>query len=239
MLRPSFLSSFRVRFLAAFLTLAYIVFRLSPFTKSQSPIRSQEGCPTTSQKVVVIARTGASEAAIRIPTLMSTTLRCAEHVFLYSDLEQDIGPYHLTDALDAVTPAVVEKNPEFEFYFKQQKLWQSKQDLTELQGLKSIPQNEEMAHWTSTHYNADLAAWQLDKYKFFHVLEKTWALKPDMDWYVMIDSDSYLVWPTLLQWLNTLDPAKKSYFGSEIWMDDYWFAHGGSGIVLSRAAMQE
>jgi len=26
-----------------------------------------------------------------------------------------------------------------------------------------------------------------------HVLEKTWAMKPDMDWYVFIDADTYLL----------------------------------------------
>lgn len=237
MLRPIFVSSFRVRVLAAFLLLAFVVSRLSPF---QYTTRETHGaCPTAAQNVVVIARTGASEAALRVLALMRTSLRCAEHVFLYSDLEQDIGPHHLVDALDKVAPDVVDKNPEFELYYKQQQVWKNKQDLSELQGLKTIPRNKELAEWTSQHHNADLAAWQLDKYKFFHVLEKTWALKPGMDWYVMIDMDSYLNWPTLLLWLDTLNPAEKSYFGSQVWMDDNWFAHGGSGILLSRAAVSE
>ncbi|TVY47678.1 hypothetical protein LOCC1_G002888 [Lachnellula occidentalis] len=185
-----------------------------------------------------MARTGASEAALRVPALMDTSLRCAKHVYLYSDLDQDVGPYHVTDALDNVAQDVVANNSEFEFYHKQLELWKNKGDLSELQGLKSTPKDPALAEWTSSHYNTDLAAWQLDKYKFFHVLEKTWAAKPDMDWYVMIDSDTYVVWPTLLRWLETLDPSQKSYHGCGLWMDEHWFAHGGAGIVLSRAMME-
>lgn len=40
-------------------------------------------------------------------------------------------------------------------------------------------------------------------------------------------------------WLDTLDPAKKSYFGSEVNLSGTRFAHGGTGIVLSKAAMYE
>lgn len=40
-------------------------------------------------------------------------------------------------------------------------------------------------------------------------------------------------------WLGTLDPAKPSYFGSEVHIDGTKFAHGGSGIILSKATMRE
>jgi len=83
----------------------------------------------------------------------------------------------------------------------------------------------------------ELAAWTLDKYKFLHTLEKTWALKPNKDWYLLIDADTYLFWPNLLTWLGTMDPNKKSYFGSEVVVVGDRFAHGGSGIVISKAAM--
>lgn len=44
-------------------------------------------------------KTGATEAAAKVPTQMQTALRCVKNVFLFSDLEQDIGEYHLYDAL--------------------------------------------------------------------------------------------------------------------------------------------
>lgn len=45
--------------------------------------------------------------------------------------------------------------------------------------------------------------------------------------------------PNLVHWLGTLDPNKKSYFGSEVNIGGTRFAHGGSGIILSRAIMHE
>jgi hypothetical protein len=43
----------------------------------------------------------------------------------------------------------------------------------------------------------------------------------------------------LVKWLDTLNPNKKSYFGSEVNIGGTRFAHEGSGIILSRAIMYE
>ena len=40
-------------------------------------------------------------------------------------------------------------------------------------------------------------------------------------------------------WLDTLDLAKKSYFGSEVNISSTRFAYGRSGIVLSKAIIYE
>ncbi|TVY14855.1 hypothetical protein LARI1_G008296 [Lachnellula arida] len=174
-------------------------------------------CPPGLQNVVIGVKTGASEAESKIPALMTTSLRCAQHVILFSDLEQDIGPYHLHDSLDAVSPSITDNNPDFDLYFKQKELWETKKDISELAGIKH-PENPD-----------EVAAWTLDKYKFVHMLEKMWVMKPDMDWYVQIDGDTYVVMENLLLWLETLDPSKKSYMGSEVVIGDNSFAHGGSG----------
>jgi hypothetical protein len=50
-------------------------------------------------RIVVSVKTGGTEAPLKIPTQMQTTLRCVENILLFSDLEQDIGEYHLRDAL--------------------------------------------------------------------------------------------------------------------------------------------
>ena len=60
-----------------------------------------------------------------------------------------------------------------------------------------------------------------------------------MDWYLVVDADTYVLWPNMLRWLGSLNPSKKSYFGSQVEIGDVKFAHGGSGIILSRAAMVE
>ncbi|PBP25808.1 hypothetical protein BUE80_DR003251, partial [Diplocarpon rosae] len=179
------------------------------------------------ERIVVSVKTGASEAAERIPSQRQTCLRDVKHVLSFSDLEQDVGEYHLFDALDTVPRSVTDNNADFEFYSKQQELWKSSRNLTSLRGAKH-PESP-----------SDLAAWTLDKYKNVHMLEKTWALKPDMDWYIFIDADTYLVWSNIRMWLSTLNPNNKYYFGSGVFISGTTFAHGGSGIFLSRASMYE
>ena len=172
-------------------------------------------------------KTGATEAAEKIPSLIQTSLRCAKHVLLFSDLEQDIEGYHIHDALDSVAASIINNNPDFKFYRKQKVLWQEKGDVSALRKAKSVEDSSKSAAWT------------LDKYKFLHVMEKSWEMKPDMDWYILIDADSYIFWSNMLVWLQTMDPSKKSYFGSEVNIGGHRFAHGGSGIVMSGAAVKE
>ena len=229
------MAGFRASVVAVLIVLGYFLFSprhdIKLPTSIPSPIfATPESCPvaTSAENVVVSVKTGASEAAQKVPALMQSSLRCAKNTFIFSDLEQDIGDYHLYDALDTVPASMVNTNTDFELYKKQRELWQTKQNIDTLKDAKN-PKDPE----------GKSAAWTLDKYKFIHVLEKTWALKPDMDWYILIDADTYIVWPTMLLWLNGLDPKKKSYFGSEVNIGGVRFAHGGSGIVLSKGLMQE
>lgn len=82
---------------------------------------------------------------------------------------------------NTVSQELVDTNPDFQFYKQQKELWQKEKNIDSLRGAKNPEKNEE------------LAAWTLDKYKFIHVLEKTWAMAPDMDWYFFIDADTYLI----------------------------------------------
>jgi hypothetical protein len=190
---------------------------------------NSNGCPDspTGAKVVVSVKTGATEASEKIPTLMQTSLACAQHVLLFSDLAQDIEGYHIHDALDTVAASIVNTNPDFKFYRDQKALWDETGDISSMKGV------------TAPDDSSQNAAWTLDKYKFLHVLEKSWEREPDMEWYILIDADSYIFWPNMLAWLATMDPSRKSYFGSEVNVDGHVFAHGGSGIVMSSAAVKE
>lgn len=228
------LTKLRISLLAFFLILAYYFLPFSAETKlrgtsSQAELpeysvrypTNSESCIETSQKVVVSIKTGASEAVEKIPAQMQTTLRCAKDVFFFSDLEQDLRQFHLHDALDTIPASVADSNPDFDFYREQFERSRNGEDVSARKGAK----------------NPD--AWTLDKYKFIHSLEKTWALKPNMDWYILIDADTYIFWDNLLHWLGTMDPMKKSYFGSEVVISGDRFAHGGSGIVISKAAIYD
>jgi hypothetical protein len=179
--------------------------------------------------IAIAVKTGATEATGKIPMLMQTALLCAGSVMIFSDLEQNIAGHQLHDALSDIPRSAMEGNSDFEFYWKLKEVEKYGQIERMLKGAKDprIPR--------------DLAAWTLDKYKQLHILEKLFAAYPDKDWYLMMDADTYLVWPNLHTWLQQLpDPvATPLYLGSPAKVGDVQFAHGGSGIFISRAAMYD
>ncbi len=135
---------------------------------------------------------------------------------IYSDLEEEIAGHHVHDVLEYI-PEDIKQNDDFRLWHKQRDYRNTGQDIGELRG------NE---------------AWKLDKYKFIPMVEKAYADHPDFDWYLFIEGDTYLSWPSLVTWLGRLDPSKPLYMGSPTVVGQVWMAHGGSGFVLSRTAIQ-
>ncbi|CZT44583.1 uncharacterized protein RSE6_04774 [Rhynchosporium secalis] len=176
--------------------------------------------------LVVTVKTGATEAFQKIPIQLETTLGCVplENVLWFSDMAQNVGGHLLIDALDQIPASVKNSNSDFDLYTKQQEL----KDPVEISKL--------LKNMKSPEDDKQLAAWALDKYKNLHIVEKAFAAKPDADWYMHIDADTYVLWPSLVAWIKKLDPSKKYYLGSMACLDTLPFAHGGSGILVSRAA---
>ncbi|KAM7217461.1 beta-1,3-N-acetylglucosaminyltransferase radical fringe [Rhypophila decipiens] len=101
----------------------------------------------------------------------------------------------------------------------------------------------------------DNTGWKVDKYKFLAEVERAWDMRPNKEWYVFYETDTYVVWDNLFRFLlGGLDPDKEWYMGSPSpgrVDNDYagpeqngqrtkiktWFANGGPGFVLSRGAM--
>lgn len=82
--------------------------------------------------------------------------------------------------------------------------------------------------------------WDLDKYKFLHMVIRTWEMRPGREWYVFAEADTYIFWPNLVHWLrNKVDPRDQLYIGSVALINDYPFAHGGSGYVISGKLMEK
>lgn len=58
-------------------------------------------------------------------------------------------------------------------------------------------------------------------------------------WFVLIELDTYIVWDNLFRWLSHRDADQALYVGSPVWSKNRpVFAHGGSGIILSRGSLQ-
>lgn len=168
---------------------------------------------------MVILKTGANEVYEKLPTQILTMLQCVDDLLIFSDLEQKLGAYHIYDALETIGEDVMNDNPDFDYYRTLQEYEKTGQDLGKLRD------------------STGEQAWNLDKYKFMPMLEKTWQVRPNKKWYVYIEADTYLIWSNLLLWLDRLDPNELIYRGSPTYSNNEAFAHGGSGYVLSGTAM--
>lgn len=166
-------------------------------------------------------KTGATESFDKVPMQLMTVLRCLPDLLIFSDLEQRIAGHHVHDSLNTVLDEARDGNADFDLY-RQQKACTIDQDMC----ARSVDGPQD-------------AGWNLDKYKNIHMAEKTYRMRPGYDWYVFIDADTYVSWPNLVQTLHRLDPTKERYLGSPTLIGNTPFAHGGSGYVVSGAAMKE
>ncbi|PHH85560.1 hypothetical protein CDD83_244 [Cordyceps sp. RAO-2017] len=190
-------------------------------TESARPVEGAgaecAGFPDTS-RVLLVMKTGASEVYGKVPNQILTNLRCLPEFFIFSDRAQKVAGYSIRDSLDTVLPQVKLKHKDFDLYRRQQ----------------SCPVDQDACN---KHHDAAQEGWNLDKYKNVHMAEKTYALRPDYDWYLFVDADTYVGWPTLMRWLEKLDAREPHYIGSIAYVGNVPFAHGGSGYLVSQAAM--
>ncbi|KAJ3244571.1 hypothetical protein HDU78_010781 [Chytriomyces hyalinus] len=90
--------------------------------------------------------------------------------------------------------------------------------------------------------------WKNDANKNVPGFKKLFETYPDAHWYMMIDDDTYIFLDNLMEHLSTVDHETPIYAGRAnafIGCDNVQhhgdgpaFAHGGSGIVISNAAMK-
>ncbi|KAG9257694.1 uncharacterized protein F5Z01DRAFT_695078 [Emericellopsis atlantica] len=179
---------------------------------------SCHGFPDMSN-ILLVMKTGASEAYSKIPTQMLTNLRCVSesNFLIFSDMAQSIAGQEIIDTLETVIPEVKE-HQDFELYHNQ----------------VACPIDQETCN---KGINVAKQGWALDKYKNIHMAEKAYARNPGFDWYLYVDADTYVVWSTLVEWLSRVDAKQKIYMGSVAMLGGFPFAHGGSGYLVSQGMM--
>ena len=189
-----------------------------PFSERPT-IEQQTIAKLREEGIVIIFKTGAQEIS-QLAIHLGTTLRylSPSDILFFSDLQGSLGPFLIHDALRNVDELIRDSNPDFDIYRKIQEYQSTGQDILELKEDRSIGDGR--------------GGWILDKYKFIHMVEETFEMRPDAKWYVFIETDSYIVWPNLVAWLSTLDSKKPWYMGSAVWTGMTSFAHGGSGYIL-------
>ncbi|BFZ61699.1 hypothetical protein YB2330_002774 [Saitoella coloradoensis] len=179
--------------------------------------------PPGANKVLLIIKTGATVLWDRIPIHLATSLRdgSVPNFLIYSDQEDTVAGVQIHDALVNMSPHYKTHHPDFELYRHQVALRSGGPAKT-------------------TIFKGDIgkAGWKLDKYKFVPALVDAYSRYPHMEWYVMVDCDTYIIWQNLVRWLNTLNSSEAIYTGAPTWTDKELFAHGGAGIIMSKALIK-
>ncbi|KAK4247042.1 glycosyltransferase [Corynascus novoguineensis] len=80
--------------------------------------------------------------------------------------------------------------------------------------------------------------WELDAMKFISGLEMVYQRYPHKRWYLLVDDDTFIIQPSLKPLLAHLNPEQPHYLGNAVGDFKARFAHGGSAIVLSQAAIR-
>ncbi|KAG6012380.1 hypothetical protein E4U43_007816 [Claviceps pusilla] len=80
--------------------------------------------------------------------------------------------------------------------------------------------------------------WELDALKFIKGMDMAYRRMPHKKWYMILDDDTFVVRSSLQALLRTLDPARPAYLGNSVGDYRARFAHGGSAVLVSGAAMK-
>ncbi|SMQ51761.1 unnamed protein product [Zymoseptoria tritici ST99CH_3D7] len=168
-------------------------------------------------KVMVLLKTGATELYQKLPIHLLTTLGCTPNFLLYSDLNQTFASHEIHSAIDTVSTTTRSTHPDFELYRALQQHHSSNQDMSKLSGT---------------------GGWNLDKWKFLPMLHDAYINSPShIDWFLIIEADTAISWLNLLLWLPHLKASENLYLGSQNVIGKSFFAHGGSGVLISRPAV--
>lgn len=174
--------------------------------------------------IYIVFKVGIVETYQKLPPHLLTLLKCVPDYGIYSDIEQNVGGQLVMDTLHDLNSTIQATYKEFQYYRQVQTLFADGQDVTAFQG------NDKGDH---------RLGWILDKWKWLEAHRKAYLAFPDKKWYFLMEGDTFLHWNNLLQWTRGLDPDHDIYAGSQNSQAGVTFAHGGSGVLVSRAAMRK
>ncbi|KAJ5894648.1 hypothetical protein N7495_006339 [Penicillium taxi] len=177
------------------------------------------------EDILVVLKTGITESQQKVPVHVRTTLRCVPHKLIVSDFEEDIDGIRTHDVFRNTSSSLLEM-PDFALYNRARA--GGRAGLTQ-QDLNKVP--------NGPFGMVDSPGWKLDKWKFLPMIHEARRFRPQAKWYVFYEADTYPIWTNLLGWLAHFDPDQKLYLGNQMMIGDDLFAHGGSGIVISHAAL--
>ncbi|KAI8632291.1 glycosyltransferase family 31 protein [Xylariaceae sp. FL1651] len=223
-LRPALLVSTIV------LGLFYYLRRSSVSPKVQTSLDPDDGvvCPQSPllNDVFVVLRTGATEALEKLPVHFKTVLTCVPNFIIYSDMDEIVDGHKIHDVLDEVNETIKSTAPEFQLYNHLRSRGREGLDYQTMFGSGPSGATEN-------------PGWKLDKWKFLPMVDRALQQRPKAKWFVFVESDTYMIWANMLEYLQHFDSSKPHYIGKHMYSSGVLFGHGGSGFALSKPAMQK
>ncbi|KAJ3277834.1 hypothetical protein HK104_002934 [Borealophlyctis nickersoniae] len=210
-----------------------------PDHKDASPPTSRHAPSTSAKwdKLAIALKTGSSVALTRLPVQLLTFLRPIRNLLLIGEGATHVGPHAVWDVLTGLYDNK-EKPRDFNGPGPVRDRWKKERE----EALKKMKPGEEALIPDKTN-----VGWLKDAHKNLPGFRLLWEKFPDAEWYIMIDDDTYILLSNLDAFLSQFDPNQPHYFGSAnvfTGCDGVRkfgagppFAHGGSGIVISRGAM--
>lgn len=183
---------------------------------------------TTMDDILVVLKTGVTESLSKVPVHLETTLSAIPHFVVVSDYEEEIAGVKTQDVLRRVHDSVKRTIPEFELYNRIQEL-----------GREALTHADYGDDSNGPFGRRNNPGWRLDKWKFLPMIPAALDYKPDANWYVFMEADSYIFWPNLVSWLSLLDHTEDYYLGYPMQIGETIFAYGGSGFVISNSVMRK
>ncbi|KAH6633122.1 hypothetical protein C7974DRAFT_412145 [Boeremia exigua] len=180
----------------------------------------------TKKKVQVVIKTGIADHPARTDAMVNTIIKCIRNVLVVSDDDHRYGPFQAHNVLANLPAETYMKEEDYAIYEAQQSATRNG---------KELHQGHE--------------GWQIDKYKFLPAVERAMDHNSQAEWYVFLESDTYLFWDNIFRLLDNYDPSLPYFFGSPAPGRKYrpnpkaeeeketWFAYGGCGFILSKAAV--
>lgn len=175
-------------------------------------------------------KTGATEIHRKLPIHLLTTLSCLSPLQykIYSDLPEQITPsLRAHDILSNLSSETKKAGPEWSMYHKIQA------HASDGHGLWDMTKEEEKTAWT------------LDKWKFLPMLEDALESAPtSTKWFLFVEADTYVSLSNMGLWLEEVEQRRgdprtmQLYLGGQSFIGGRLFGHGGSGYVVSRAALE-
>lgn len=178
-------------------------------------------------EVLILLKTGATTLYRRLPIHFTTSLSdplLTPNVVIYSDQADTIAGHLIVDVLANVSDTL-KQSSDFKLY-------------RTLPTLRSENLYPEAAAMEGDHYLP--GGWRLDKYKFLPLVQHAATYHPGYKWYIYMEDDNYFFWHSLYTWLaSSFDPTKPHFLGSPAAKLGEDFAHGGSGFMVSGAALSQ